>query len=183
MIKKVLIGILAALVIIAGLLTYLRSATKKHSPEATATYQNKGLDMVVKYCQPYKKNRIIFGDESTGALQPYGKYWRLGANEATTFNTKTAILVGDKTLPAGLYAMYAVPNEKTWTIAFNTENDRWGATAPAIENDVLRVDVPTLTDLNTTEQFVINFESNDTTLNLTLNWDNVKVYLPIAPAK
>lgn len=181
MIKKVLIGILAALVIIAGLLTYLRSATKKHSPEATATYQNKGLDIAIKYCQPFKKNRIIFGDESTGALQPYGKYWRLGANEATTLTTKTPILIGGKLLPAGLYAMYAIPQEKTWTIAFNTENDRWGATAPNMENDVLRIDVPTLTELNITEQFVINFESNDTALNLILNWDNVKVSLPILP--
>lgn len=183
MIKKILIGILAALVIIAGLLTYLRSATKKHSPEAAAKYQNNGLDIVINYCQPYKKNRIIFGDESTGALQPYGKYWRLGANEATTFNTKTPILVGNKVLPAGLYAMYAVPNEKTWTIAFNTENNRWGATAPAISNDVLRVDVPVVNDMNITEQFLINFVQNDSTLNLTLNWDNVKVFVPITPAK
>ncbi|MEJ0056894.1 MAG: DUF2911 domain-containing protein [Bacteroidota bacterium] len=55
----------------------------KKSPIKTETYSDQGLDIKVVYCQPYKKGRVIFGEERDGALQPYGKYWRLGANAAT----------------------------------------------------------------------------------------------------
>ncbi len=180
MLKKILIGVAVAVILIAGILAYLRSATKKHSPEATISYKHNTLDLQVKYCQPYKKNRVIFGDKQTGALQPYGEYWRVGANEATTFTTATAIQVQGQKLSAGKYALYAIPGQKEWTIAFNTENDRWGATPPDEKNDVLRVTVKSEEQTSVQEQFVISFEPSDSNVTMLLNWDNVKVFVPIS---
>lgn len=183
MVKKILIGVVIVLVLGAGVLAYLRSATKKHSPADVAAYNQNGLNIKVNYCKPYKKNRIIFGDEQTGALQPYGKYWRAGANEATTFETENDILINNQELKAGKYALYVIPQAKTWTIAFNTENDRWGATAPDEKNDVLRVEVPCIEQTSTQEQFTITFEPQDSLVSMILNWDNIKTVVPIQAKK
>lgn len=181
--KKLLIGTGVFIILLTGVLFYMRSATKKHSPAAIASYTQNGFDININYCQPFKKGRVIFGPAQTGALQAYGQYWRMGANEATTFNTTTNLVIGGKDLPAGKYAMYAIPQQNFWTIAFNTENDRWGATAPSETNDVLRVDVP-VTETNVyTEQFTISFEADSTTLNTVLAWDNAVVKLPVILGK
>ena len=62
---------------------YGLATTKSHSPAAKASYLNNGLNITINYYQPFKKGRVIFGKASEKALQPYGKYWRVGANEAT----------------------------------------------------------------------------------------------------
>jgi hypothetical protein len=181
--KKLLIGTGVVIILLTGVLFYLRSATKKHSPNTTVTYNQNGYNIAINYCQPFKKGRIIFGPKETGALQSYGEYWRMGANEATTFNTETALLINGNELPAGKYAIYAIPNETAWTIAFNTENNRWGATAPDEKNDILRVQVPS-TETNTiVEQLNISFEPDSNYVYTILVWDNVSVKIPIKLAK
>ncbi len=181
--KKLLIGTGVVIILLTGVLFYLRSATKKHSPTTTVAYTQNGFNLNIMYCQPFKKGRVIFGPKETGALQAYGEYWRMGANEATTFNTETALLVNGKELPAGKYAIYAIPDETAWTIAFNTENNRWGATAPDEKNDVLRVQVP-VTETNTAaEQFNISFEPDSMVVYTSLVWDNVSVKIPLELGK
>ena len=177
--KKILIAIGILVVLVAGVMFYLMSTTKKHSPNQIITYSQSGFDITIDYCRPYKKGRLIFGPAETGAIQTYGKYWRIGANEATTFNTKTDLLINGKQLPAGKYAIYALPNQNEWIIAFNTENDRWGATPPDEINDVIRVTIPVNETNNITEQLTINFEPGDSSLMVKLAWDNVILQLPI----
>ncbi len=43
-------------------------------------------------------------------LAPFGKVWRAGANEATTFVTTADLTVGGKTIPAGSYTLFTIPN-------------------------------------------------------------------------
>ena len=179
--KKILIGVGIILLIVIGVLTYMISTTKKHSPAATATYKQNGLDLTVNYCRPYKKGRIIFGDKSTGALQPYGEYWRVGANEATTFTTTTPVLFNGASIAPGKYALYAIPGSANWTIALNSENDRWGATPPDEKNDILRTQVAANVNADLQEQFLISFEPvNDSSVNMVLHWDNTRVTIPVA---
>jgi hypothetical protein len=181
--NKLLIGIGVVIILLTGVMFYIRSATKKHSPAATATYTQNGFNLSINYCQPFKKGRVIFGPKETGALQAYGQYWRMGANEATTFNTETPLIINGKDLPIGKYAIYAIPNQNEWTIVFNTENDRWGATAPDEKNDVLRVQVPATETNIAIEQFNISFEEDSVTLKTLLAWDNVQVEIPIKLGK
>jgi sugar lactone lactonase YvrE len=183
--KKILIGIGIVLLLVIGALTYVLSTTKKHSPAAVANTKANGLDITVNYCRPYKKGRIIFGDKATGALQPFGEYWRVGANEATTFTTQTPVMFNNVLVPAGKYALYAIPGPGNWTIALNTENDRWGARPPEESNDVLRTEVPSNVNANLEEQFLISFKeaSDSTVTNLSLHWDNTEVLIPLSVAK
>ena len=135
----------------------------------------------IDYCRPAAKGRVIFGEKSAGALQPYGQYWRMGANEATVFETNVPLLVSEKELPPGKYAIYAFPGPKTWTIAFNSDWNRWGAMAPDAQKDVLRVEVPVNNAAERKENFEISFEDPDAagTAYADLHWDKTLVRIPI----
>ena len=76
MLKKILIGVV---VVIVGLALYVLLIGGKASPFAEVSYTYENVDVKVEYCRPYKKGRVIFGEESEEALLPNGKYWRLGA--------------------------------------------------------------------------------------------------------
>jgi hypothetical protein len=87
----IVVGILAVVLFIA--FKFLQSNTKKASPEATAEFKKDGTEISVFYCRPSKKGRVIFG-----GLEPYGKVWRTGANEATTFTTNKDLAIGGKNI-------------------------------------------------------------------------------------
>src|SRR6267143_125560 len=107
--KKVLIIAGIALALIAGSLYYYTQVyTKSFSPEANVDFSDGNLKIHVFYNRPYKKGREIFGK-----LEPYGKTWRTGANEPTTFETSADLKFGDKVLKAGKYSLWTVPNPET----------------------------------------------------------------------
>ena len=181
MIKKIL---LIASIVIIGLLLFFnwfKKDTKKHSPPATATYINGDLRIDVNYCKPAAKGRIIFGEEEAGALQPYGKYWRLGANEASTFENNQSIWFNDKELAAGKYAIYAYPGLEKWVIAVNKDWDRWGAQEPDLSLELLRTEVTANNQANFQELFDISFSEPDSSGNtkMIFHWDKELIQIPL----
>jgi len=93
----------------------------KASP-ACKLEQRVGLtDITIIYSRPAVNGRTIFGD-----LIPFDAYWRLGANENTKFTTSDALFFGKDTLPAGTYALFAMPGKTSWKLAFYTEFGNWG---------------------------------------------------------
>ncbi len=181
MLKKILI--ITGIVVI-GILLFLnwyKKDTKKLSPPAVATYQNGDLSITINYCRPFAKSRVIFGDETAGALQPYNKYWRVGANEATSIEVNKPILFNDKSLAPGKYNLYAYPGRESWTVCINTEWDRWGAQEADKDKDIFRTMVPAFNDAPFQEQFLISFDPTDSLggTNLNLHWDKTLVKVPI----
>ncbi|NNK11081.1 MAG: DUF2911 domain-containing protein [Flavobacteriaceae bacterium] len=182
-ILKWIIGILVVLALLFYFVAmpFLRTQTKKNSPETTAVYQEDGYDLMVNYSSPFKKGRVIFGE-----LVPYDKVWRTGANEPTQFETKTDIFVKGKPLPAGTYSLWTIPGKEKWQIIFNSEIPDWGATLSSMgqeatrnpETDVLQVEANVIDMSATQESFTITFEA-DYGLFLTLLWDKTKVQVPI----
>ena len=61
------------------------------SPKGVVNYEKEDLKIEVVYHRPFKKERLIFGAKEDKALVPFGEYWRLGANAATTFETSQDI--------------------------------------------------------------------------------------------
>src|SRR5882757_8776457 len=114
--KKFLIISGVVILIIGGYIFYRVKASRPLSPTQTATISYNGLDLKVVYCAPSKRGRLIFGESTMSALVPYGKYWRLGANEATEITFNKDIIMGGKPMKAGSYRMYAVPKESAWEI-------------------------------------------------------------------
>jgi len=177
--KKIFVGLGIILVAVIGLAAYVALTTRSHSPTKTTEFSYEGLDMKVVYCQPFKKGRLIFGEAKDGALQPYGKYWRLGANEATEITFSKDVNFAGKPVEAGTYIMYAVPGADSFEVSLNTEVGRWGAMEPNYSLDVIKAKVPVETAPSETEQFTINLGSNADGAVMDLLWDKTKVTVPI----
>ncbi len=171
------------LLVAAGAL--LRMNTKKHSPVDKISTVLNGANIEIVYCQPSKKDRLIFGEqvpensEETGPLQPWGEYWRLGANEATTIELSNTIKFGGQNLDAGLYSMYAIPRKEMWTISINSVANRWGYAEPDYEKDVISVTVPVTYKETVTEMFTMSFDETNDKTELVLNWDTSEVRVPL----
>jgi hypothetical protein len=80
----------------------------------------------IYYHRPGVKGRKIWGPKGSGALLPYGEIWRAGANEPTLFTFSNEVTIGGKKLRAGTYRFVVIPQEKEWTVVFNSEVKNWG---------------------------------------------------------
>ncbi|WP_207493741.1 DUF2911 domain-containing protein [Aridibaculum aurantiacum] len=110
--------------------------SKRASPPAVASATLPGGAVVtINYSQPSVKGRTIGKD-----IAAYGKVWRTGANEATTFETTKDLKVSGQTLPAGKYSIYTIPGEDEWTVIFNKIWNQWG-TRYNEQEDALRLKV------------------------------------------
>lgn len=184
--KRFLIVTGIVLLIIIAVLAYFRLFyTKSFSPETMAGYQADGLKISVFYNRPSKKGRLIFGEKKDNALVPWGKVWRTGANEASTFETNQDLIISEKKLPAGKYSFWTIPGEQTWMVMFNSEIPSWGVDFNAEANrnpktDVVSVEVPVVLQDKEFEQFTISVEKAGEDLELILLWDKTLVAIPIS---
>ena len=150
------------------------------SPKETVSYSSEISNLEVVYSRPYKKDRLIFGSEEDGALVPFGKYWRTGANAATTFETSSDILFNGEKLKAGKYALFTFPYENNWTVSLSSESDVFFAIAqPDPKLDVLKTEVPVKRSENLIEQFTVEFTKDSLGVNMTLAWEKTLVSIPL----
>ena len=150
------------------------------SPKGEAGFEADGVSFQVEYHRPYKKGRLIFGEEKDGALVPYGKYWRTGANANTTFETNKDILFGGQKLAAGKYGLFTFPYKESWTVALSSKNDVFFAISqPDPKMDVLKTTALTEKLDPELEQFTIDFSQDSTKINLNFKWDRTMVSIPI----
>lgn len=175
--KKKAIAFCCLLLAGAVVLTASRPAPQdkstRPSPPAHAEFKfSDGKTIKVDYSSPRVKGRKIFGD-----LVPYGKPWRAGANEATTFVTNTDLMVGDKVVPAGEYTLDIIPDETEWTLIVSkkTKNDKggpvWGIPYPGEQFDLVRTKMK-LTKLGSpVEDLLIAFDKMGSGTTLHLDWD------------
>ncbi|MEO9474066.1 MAG: DUF2911 domain-containing protein [Cyclobacteriaceae bacterium] len=183
MLKKILL-IIGGLVLLFVLWSvYGLFIAEPASPKDSVSYGDMGLDISVDYSRPYKKGRVIFGEEADEALQPFGKYWRLGANEATEISLSADVLFAGESLSAGTYRMYAVPGPEAFDVTLNSELEVFFAIAePDPELDVLTVKAPVTMQDAVTEQFTIQFKSDSMAIQMEFVWDNFLFTVPIQPA-
>lgn len=180
--KKIIYIIVSIFLVgIAAYWLYEILIVAKRSPKETVTFNDKDLDIKLVYCRPYKKGRLIFGEEKDQALVPYGKYWRLGANAATEITFSKNITFAGKPVSSGTYRMYAVPGPDSFQISLNSE---LGVTAahnePDYTKDIAKADVP-VEKVPETEQFTIRFGNDNAGVNMDIIWDQTQVRVPIIP--
>ena len=98
---------------------------------------NVGITKIaVEYHRPAVKGRKLFGE-----LIPWGEVWRLGANDATVLELANDATVAGKLLPAGKYALFAIPGQDKWTLIVNREWQQWGQYFRKPSEDVATFDV------------------------------------------
>jgi len=67
------------------------------------------------------RGRKIFGD-----LEPYGRVWRAGANEATALHTDANLDIGGLPVPKGDYTLWVYLDPKQWQLVINKQTGQWG---------------------------------------------------------
>ena len=168
------------IILLGGIVMYSIHKTKSHSPEERINFSQDGLDIAVFYNRPFKRGREIFG-----GLVPFGKVWRTGANEATTFETNRDLKFENKTLKAGKYTLWTIPGEETWTVIFNAEVGQWGVNFKGEPNrdpalDVLSLEVHAVLQDREFEQFTISFENMADEAEMVLLWDKTLIAVPFS---
>lgn len=139
---------LKSILIVAAMLASalpLMAQQKRVSPHETVSAVIDGCRVTVIYGRPYTKDphsgevRKIWG-----GLVPYGKVWRTGADEATTLITQKPLIFGDKTIPAGAYTLFILPQEDgTAKLIINKQVGQWGIGPGSYDEkqDVARIDL------------------------------------------
>jgi hypothetical protein len=126
--------------------------------------------VAIVYHRPNVKGRKIWD-----GLEPYGKVWRTGANEATTFEVSNDVKINGQVLPKGKYSLHTIPNKDEWTIIFNKTADQWGSYQYDQKQDALRVSAKPM-NTNLQETMSLNFENvKANTADVVIAWEQVKV--------
>lgn len=154
-------------------------SSKRPSPAAQAQCKfNDGKSITVDYSSPRAKGRKIFGE-----LVPYGKVWRTGANEATTFVTDGNLIVGSKDVPAGNYTIFTVPDQNKWTLIVNKKTGEWGIPYKYESDELARVEMSVTPAPSAMENFTISFDQNGKSCKMNIGWENTRASVEIKEKK
>ncbi|WP_420579949.1 DUF2911 domain-containing protein [Reichenbachiella sp.] len=148
------------------------------SPLDLAVFRPDGQSTIpaarIIYSRPSKKGRTMIGGKV-----PYGKVWRLGANQSTEINLYRDMTFGGKKLKKGNYTMYAIPSADSWTVIFNSNLYTWGAYDYDASKNVLSIEVPVKSANESREAFGMAFAGNDGKGSLLMAWENVEIIIPL----
>jgi Protein of unknown function (DUF2911) len=145
------------------------------APSATQTIvQDFGLGKIsVSYSRPNTKGRKVFGD-----MEPYSVVWRTGANAATTIKFTHEVSIEGNKVPAGEYALFTIPEAKSWTIILSKNTKQWGAYTYKSSEDFLRFSVKPIYLNENIETFQIQFSNVfPTQTEMDLIWEHT--FIPI----
>ena len=150
--------------------------SKRPSPPGNATATLGGKTITIDYSRPKvqdpktgEKRKMI------GEHDPYGKPWRAGANEATTFVTEGDLDVGGTTVPAGSYTLYALPDAGKWTLIISKKTGQWGIPYPGESFDLARIPMQAGKSDPFLDQFTISFHvTSANQADLVLAWEDWK---------
>jgi hypothetical protein len=145
------------------------------SPAAKVIQQVGLTEITVDYSSPAVKKRKIWG-----GLVPYDQTWRTGANASTKVTFSKDVVVGGKPVPAGTYNLLSVPGAKSWTVMLNkdlTLNANVARYSP--EQDVARFTVTPRAAPHRERLTFLFSDVTDDSASLDLEWEKVRVSLPI----
>jgi len=172
--KRIGIGALVLFGVLFVAFKVMQTQTKKKSPEVKIDYSENGKELHIFYCQPSARGRVVFGD-----LVPFESVWRTGANEASTFEISSDILVEGKPLAAGKYTLWTIPNRESWSVIFNKKQYGWGVAFGGVASreqaeDALVVDVPVKALDSPVETFTISLQQEPLS-GMSLTWEKTQV--------
>lgn len=157
---------------------------RRLSPHQTFSARLDGDRVTITYGRPYTiKPGTTQVRKIWGGLVPYGRPWRMGADEATLLLTQKPLEIGGKTIPAGAYTLYMVPEENGPSqLAFSSALGGWGIPVNT-RHDVARVDL-TKTTLDTpVNQFTMSIRKNDDGGTLKMSWETTEFSVPFTVQK
>lgn len=145
------------------------------SPSAKVSQEVGLTEVTIEYSSPGVKGRKVWG-----ALVPYEQPWRSGANAATKVTFSRDVTFGGKPVPAGTYALVTLPSAKGgWTVALSRELGLWTGKTYDPKDDVVRVSATT-TQVPHRERLTYLFSNTtDDSTSLDLEWERLRVSVPV----
>ncbi|WGK65087.1 DUF2911 domain-containing protein [Croceiramulus getboli] len=144
----------------------------------TLLQQDIGLTSItIDYSRPSARGRKVMGE-----LVPYGRIWRVGANESTKMTISDTVWVMDHPLPPGTYALYAIPDRERWEVIVHDNTEHWGDGRTAYDpaEDRFRESLMPERLPFHQESFVITFDSlSHNHAVMQWRWEGTQISIPI----
>jgi Protein of unknown function (DUF2911) len=141
------------------------------SPAAEIQQQIGLANATIGYSRPSLRGRKLLGQNDI----PYGKVWRMGANDVTTLKLSDDMIIEGKPIAKGKYAFVAIPDANEWTIILNSQSGQWGVYGYKQEKDVLRFKVKAEALSQNMETLSFTFEDvQPSSANIVFRWENVQ---------
>jgi len=155
------------------------------SPHETVTATIGDNEMTIVYGRPYTKDpKSGEARKIWGGLVPYAKVWRMGADEATLLTTKKDLDFGGKSIAAGTYSLFFLPDEGgTAKLIVNKQTGQWG-TKYDESQDLARIDMRKEKADKPAAQFTIALEKTEGGGGvLRMMWDDTQYWVPFTVKK
>jgi tetratricopeptide (TPR) repeat protein len=147
----------------------------RESPVGRVSQQVGLTEIAVEYASPAVRGRKIWG-----SLVPFDRLWSMGSYQATKVRFSRPVVIGDKPVPAGTYAMFVIPGKSQWTVIFNKNAEQLGSGRDYHpEQDVARVVVKPRAVAHREHLAFAIPEFSDDGATLELSWDKLAVSVPI----
>lgn len=174
--KQLILSAAAALLMSAPVANAQSISFPQPSPTATVSQNFATSKIELSYSRPSAKGRKVFGD-----VVPFGKFWRTGANSATTISFGEDVKVNGTDVKAGKYGLITFPGEREWTVVLTKDLNVNNADAYKQENDVARFTIASerLNDFVETFTIDVNNMRNDA-CEIQLRWENTLVRVKVS---
>ena len=149
------------------------------SPYASVSQWVGLTNITVRYTTPAVAGRPIWGS----VVKP-GAVWLVGDGAAPTIAFSRDVVVGDAAIPAGTYALLAIPPKGDWmkgdwTIILNRETKLWRADNRNPALDVARVTAHAESTAPRERLAFVFSDFTDERATMDLEWATMKVRIPI----
>ena len=138
----------------------------RRSQRGTVTQSVNGTEISIRYYRPVLRGRVAFP-----GIVSWGRTWTPGADSATRIETSGPLDIEGKSLPAGKYSIWVIPQEKdAWTVIFNRAADVFHLSYDESQ-DALRVEARATTAAPPVETLEFSFPVVDAdSATLQLQW-------------
>ncbi len=145
------------------------------SPDQSVSQIIGYTNVTINYASPSVKEREVLGN-----LIPYGKVWRAGANNATTVEFSTPVIINKQSIPTGKYSFFVIANENDkWEVIFNKIHKQWGAFKYDENEDIVRILIQPSFYQNSLEN--LTYKLNQSSFekgSIILSWDTFEIEVP-----
>ncbi len=144
--------------------------TSKKSIRSAAVGKIGSANVRINYYSPGVRGRIIWG-----GVVPLDDVWVTGAHSATNLVIDKTFRIGNKTIPAGTYAIFTIPSNNEWTFILNKNYEQHLTDDYDAKEDIIRIKVKPVALLQPLERLQYFIEPGK----IAVGWDKVKIEVPV----
>jgi hypothetical protein len=161
--------LLAGTLLIASSLKAQDKSKRPSPPGKVSQKIASGATISIDYSRPSLRGRTIGKD-----VEPMkSQVWRMGANEATVFETDKDVTIEGQPLPAGKYSLFGLWGDDGYTLIFNKAYNIWGTEYDKNKDqDALKVVVRPRQTNKPQEQLVYTISKNG---DVSLLWGTMAI--------